>query len=492
MDGFLFTPAELAQIAKQGRGLIVDSFAGGGGASTGIEMALGRSPDYAINHDARALAMHCANHPETEHLSENIWRVDPLDVVAGRLVDLAWFSPDCKHFSRAKGAVPVSKNIRDLAWVVPNWAKRARPRVMFIENVEEFLTWGPLDANGKPDPARKGETFREWVKALKALGYAVEWRVSRACDYGAPTIRKRLLVIARCDGKPIVWPSPTHGAPNDPRVASGELKPWRTAAEIIDWSWPRPSIFDTSEEIMAKHGVRAVRPLAENTMKRIAAGVKRYVVDAAEPFFVSYGKHGDANRSAGHPVHTITASKKDTNCLVTAFLAQHNLAKGGVNPGRGAREPLSTVTATGSQQGLVAAHLLALKGSARRSVDIDAPHPAICAGGGHSALIAAFLTKYYGTGDGAVLSDPAPTVTVRDRFGLVTVTIDGEQWAIVDIGLRMLTPRELFRAQGFPDDYEIDIDADGRAFSKSDQVAKAGNSVSPPWAAAHIRANFRS
>ena len=529
MDGSFFTTADLAQNVVAGRPLFVDSFAGGGGASAGIEMATGRSPDYAINHDARALAMHAVNHPDTLHLSENIWRVDPLDVVAGRPVDLAWFSPDCKHFSRAKGSVPVSKNIRDLAWVVPNWGKRARPRMIFVENVEEFLTWGPLLASGKPDPARKGETFNEWVRALKALGYSVDWRVSRACDHGAPTIRKRLLVIARRDGLPIVWPRPTHGKPGDPRVVAGDLKPWRTAAEIIDWSVPCPSIFDTSEEIMEKHGIRARRPLAENTLKRIAAGVQRYVIDAAEPFFVTYGQQGGANRSAGDPVHTITASRKDCNAivvptlvqtgygeragqaprvpgldkplgtivagagkhaLVAAFLAQHNLARGGVHAGRDARAPVSTVTSTGSQQGLVACHLINQKGSAQASHDPCHPLPTICAATVHAGVVAAFLTKYYGTGDGAVIGSPAPTVTVRDRFGLVTVNVEGEDYAIVDIGLRMLTPRELFRAQGFPEDYVIDRDASGRAFTKYDQVAKAGNSVSPPWAAAHIRANW--
>ena len=246
--------------------IIVDSFAGGGGASTGIEMALGRSPDIAINHNADALAMHEVNHPETLHLSKNIWQVDPIEAVGRRRVGLAWFSPDCKHFSKAKGGRPVKRAIRDLAWVVVLWARRVRPEIIMLENVEEFRDWGPVTAEGKPCPDRKGKTFEQWTGELKRLGYRMEWRELRACDYGAPTIRKRFFMIARRDGRPIVWPDRTHGNPNKPEdaalIASGKLKAWRTAAEIIDWSLSCPSIFETSAEIMAKHGVRAVRPLA--------------------------------------------------------------------------------------------------------------------------------------------------------------------------------------------------------------------------------------
>jgi DNA (cytosine-5)-methyltransferase 1 len=266
--------------------IIVDSFAGGGGASTGIEIALGRSPDIAINHDATALAMHEVNHPATKHLTSDIWSVDPREVVGSAPVGLLWASPDCKHFSKAKGGKPVSKNIRSLAWVVVHWANTVRPRVIMLENVEEFQDWGPLGEDDKPCPLRKGQTFKRWVGQLKRLGYAVEWRELRACDYGAPTIRKRLFLIARRDGRPIVWPEPSHGDPKSEAVKTGRLKPWRTAAGIIDWSLPCPSIFDSAEEIFAKYGLRAVRPLQPATMARIAKGVKRYVLDAVRPFII--------------------------------------------------------------------------------------------------------------------------------------------------------------------------------------------------------------
>jgi DNA (cytosine-5)-methyltransferase 1 len=272
--------------------IIVDSFAGGGGASTGIEIALGRSPDIAINHDAVALAMHEVNHPATKHLTSDIWSVDPLTATGGRPVGLLWASPDCKHFSKAKGGKPVEKKIRGLAWVVVHWANVVSPRVIILENVEEFSTWGPLGADNKPCPVQKGVIFRRWLSELEGLGYAVEWRELRACDYGAPTIRKRLFLIARRDGLPIVWPDQTHGDPKSDAVKQGRLKPWRTAAEIIDWSLPCPSIFATSAEIMAEYGLRAVRPLQAATMARIAKGVKRYVLDAARPFIVNLTHQG--------------------------------------------------------------------------------------------------------------------------------------------------------------------------------------------------------
>ncbi|WP_223306287.1 DNA cytosine methyltransferase, partial [Mameliella alba] len=305
--------------------MIIDSFAGGGGASTGIEMALGRSPDVAINHNPAALALHEANHPDTRHLINSIYAVDPRDVVPkGRRVGLAWFSPDCKHFSKAKGGTPVNKNIRDLAWVVVHWAERVAPDVIMLENVEEFQDWGPVrhrhtggrkstnpprsheeweasppevkgtpvyDDNGEPVmepcPFRKGQTFNKWVRALRRQRYRVEYRVLRACDYRAPTIRKRLFIIARRDGLPIIWPEPTHGDPASKPVKQGKRKPWRTAAECIDWSVPCPSIFDTSDQIKAKLGITAKRPLAANTLKRIARGMQRYVLQAEEPFIVN-------------------------------------------------------------------------------------------------------------------------------------------------------------------------------------------------------------
>lgn len=491
-------------------GIITDSFAGGGGASTGIEMALGRSPDIAINHDAEAIAMHAANHPDTLHLINNIWRVDPRDHVRGRRVRLSWFSPDCKHFSKAKGGKPVSRNIRDLAWVVVHWAKLVRPEVIMLENVEEFQGWGGLDANDMPDAARKGETFKRWVRELKKLGYVVEWRELRACDYGAPTIRKRLFLIARRDGLPIVWPGATHGP---------GLIPYRTAAECIDWSIDCPSIFLTKEEGRA---IGVNRPLVEATMARIARGVKRYVIDAAEPFFVSYGQHGGTSRSAGAPLHTITASTKDTNqlvvptliqtgygerpgqaprvpgldkplgtivsggkhALVAAFLAQHNT---GVT-GHPATVPISTITQRGTQQALVAAHMLQMKGSDRRARAATEPLGTVTAGGLHHAAVRAFLIKYYGTDQDPKLQAPLHTATTKARFGLVMV--QGEPYGIVDIGMRMLTPRELFRAQGFPDSYIIDPLCNGRPLSKTAQVRMCGNSVSPVMAAALVKANI--
>jgi len=524
MDGTFFF--EDPPAPPRGPELIVDSFAGGGGASTGIEAALGRSPDYAINHDIKALALHAANHPDTIHLSANIWKVDPIDVVGSRPVGLLWASPDCKHFSKAKGGKPVEKNIRDLAWIVALWAERARPRVIMLENVEEFRDWGPLDADGRPDPAAKGRTFAAFVAKLKSLGYRVQHRELRACDYGSPTIRKRLFLIARRDGRPIVWPLPTHAAPDSDEVAEGLLEPWRPASSIIDWSLPCPSIFDTSEEIRAKHGLRAIRPLADATLRRIARGVMRYVVEAEEPFFVIYAQHGGRSRSAGDPLHTITASPKDQNAIVAAtliqtgqgerpgqaprvpgldkpvgtqvaagarhavvaaFLAQHN---GGM-VGHDARSPASTVTMRGTQQNVVAATLMNnTTGHAGSSA--DAPISTLTTGG-QAGLVAAFLTKYYGQGEGASIDGPMHTDTPRDRFGLVQVQIQGEPFVIVDIGMRMLTPRERFRAQGFPEDYHIDTgvmhDGSTVKLTGTEQGRMCGNSVCPPLAEALVGAN---
>lgn len=625
-----------------GHPIIIDSFAGGGGASTGIEMALGRSPDIAINHNAAALALHEANHPQTLHLSENVYKIDPLDYLRRSHVGLAWFSPDCKHFSKAKGGKPVERNIRDLAWIIPGWIERiqrsgGKVDVVILENVEEFQDYGPLIETERglmPDPERKGEYFRKWCRKIRALGGKIQWRELRACDFGAPTIRKRFFAVIRFDGLPIVWPVPTHGAPDDTDVVDGRKLPWRTAAEIIDWSLPCPSIFDTSNEIWEKHGLRAIRPLAHNTMARVARGLKRYVLDAERPFLVNLthggrieavdepfktitgahrgekaviaphmmtmrnagkpfngadeqthtitaggaglsvvapvltaAQHGGSVRSIDEPSHTITASRKDQNSviaptlaqvgygeregqapraldigkplgtavaggvkhavasafiarqfgtstghaihapahtvmadgagksqLITAFVAQHNndsRRKGGVNPGRSADEPLSTVTQTGSQQ----------------------------------SVVAPFLQAYYGTGDGGAENEPVRTVTTKDRHGhveaaldippftpeqaararevaellrsfgfwddreFVTLTIDAITYVIVDVGMRMLVPRELYRAQGFPEDYEIERGVDGTQFSKSVQVSCCGNSVCPPVAAALVSAN---
>jgi DNA (cytosine-5)-methyltransferase 1 len=574
--------------AASGPGLVIDNFAGGGGASTGIEAALGRKVDIAINHDPEAVAMHMANHPETLHLCQSVWRAVPGDVTQGRPVDLAWFSPDCKHFSKAKGKAPVKKNIRDLAWVVVAWArlpKAQRPKVIMLENVEEFRTWGPLNADGEPDKARAGETFAQWVGELRKLGYKVEWKELRACDYGAPTSRKRLFMVARCDGKPIAWPKPTHA-----KGGAGGLLPWRTAAEIIDWSVPCPSIFERA------------RPLADATNRRIAHGIMKFVVNAAKPFIVPITHTTGGNRvhSSDDPLRTVTTAKggelalvsptivgcggrrgqsgpvdpqgafptitaKGDACLVTpimvplthqgddarvydpadplptvtaanrgeiamvastlvqtgygeregqeprapgldkplgtvvagggkhalvaAFMAQHNtMQNGGVHAGRDAKEPISTVTASGAQQNVVTSHLLKLRGTSRDGQAVDSPVPTITAGGTHIGEVRAFLIKYYGSAEhGQSVATPLDAITTKPRFGLVTV--EGETYAIADIGMRMLTPRELFRAQGFPDSYIIDPQINGKPMTKTAQVARCGNSVCPPLAEALVRAN---
>ncbi len=395
--------------------LIVDNFAGGGGASTGIELATGRSVDIAVNHDPAAIAMHRANYPTTKHYCENVWDVDPVKVCAGCPVGLAWFSPDCKHFSKAKGGKPVEKAIRGLAWVAIRWAKLVRPRVIILENVEEFTTWGPLIGN-RPDPTRKGQTFRRFVHALKRYGYRVEWNELRACDYGAPTIRKRFFLIARCDGLPIVWAEPTHGDPSTLFVASGILHPWRTAAEIIDWTIPCPSIYDRK------------KPLCENTMRRIARGLRKFVLEHPQPYIVD-----------DH---------------IAPFLIQYHTEQSGKEVrGQAVDKPLMTADSSNRY-----------------------------------GLVTALLIKYYGQGEGQSLREPLHTITAKDRFGLVIVR--GEPYQIIDIGLRMLTPRELFRAQGFPEDYIIDRDADGKHYPKSAQVARCGNAVPPPFAEALVRANL--
>lgn len=483
--------------------MVVDNFAGGGGASTGIEAALGRPVDLAINHDPIALAMHRANHPDTVHRCENITEVDPREACAGRRVGLAWFSPDCTHFSRAKGTKPRKKEIRGLAWVVIRWAKTVRPRVIVLENVEEFQTWGPLLENGRPCKARAGETFRAWLGALSDLGYRIEFRSLVAADYGAPTTRKRLFLIARCDGAPIVWPEATHAE----RGRGGAR--WRAAAEVIDWSLPCPSIFARK------------RPLAEATMRRIAAGVRRYVLDAAQPFIIPVTHQGDRRVHAiEEPVRTVTAAHRGELALVAPALIQTGY---GERPGQAPRAldlgaPLGTVVAGGAKHGLVAALITKHYGGvvghdARRALgtvtakdhhaltaafltkfygtstgaDVRGPLPTVTAGGGrgggHLAEVRAFLIKYYGaeSGQQQELLEPLHTITTKARFGLVTVA--GEPYRIADIGMRMLQPHELFAAQGFPEDYEIrPRRPDGKLLTKTQQIALAGNSVCPPIA----------
>ena len=433
--------------------LIVDLFAGGGGASTGIEMATGRYVDIAVNHDPEAVAMHEMNHPQTRHFCEDVFEVDPVAVTNGRPVGLLWASPDCKHFSKAKGGKPVSKKIRSLAWVVVKWARLVRPRVICLENVEEFQTWGPL-VNDMPDPLRKGETFCRWVAELRNLGYAVQFKELRACDYGAPTIRKRFFLVARCDGLPIVFPKPTHGK---------GLKPYRTAAEIIDWSIPCPSIFGRN------------KPLSDNTLRRIANGIFKFVINAKKPFIVKdcaniliQMGYGDAEGrrvlDLGKPLGTIT-SGGNKFALVSAFLAKHYSGVVGTR----ADNPLGTVTT-------IDHHSLVTVGLSETRTN-------------NEEEVRAFLINYYGTGMSADLNEPLNTCTGNVHSGLVVVRIDGKEYAIADIGLRMLQPHELYAAQGFPPDYIFNR-GNGKSLSKTAQVRMCGNSVCPPVAAALVKANY--
>ncbi|GIO42505.1 DNA cytosine methyltransferase [Paenibacillus apis] len=465
------------------REIIVDNFAGGGGASTGIELAIGRSVDIAINHDPAAIAMHRANHPETEHYCENVWEVDPVKAAAGRPIGLAWFSPDCKHFSKAKGGKPVEKKIRGLAWIVLKWAGKVRPRVIILENVEEFKTWGPV-RNGRPVKSKKGQTFEHWKAQLESLGYKVESRELRACDYGAPTIRKRFFLIARRDGVAITWPEPTHGDPNSEEVKSGRLKPWRTAGEIIDWSIPCPSIFGRQ------------KPLAENTMRRIARGIQKFVIENPDPFIVPDGiaflaKHYGGNytgagSSLDDPLHTVTVT--DHNALVTAFLAQYYTETApGETRGQTLDSPIMTIP-TANRYALVTSHLLKLKGQ-EYGASLDKPLHTVTAGGNNFGEVRAFLMKYYGNEEnGQTLNEPLHTITTKDRFGLIT--LKGVNYRILDIGMRMLEPRELFGGQGFPSSYIIDVDADGKKYPKSAQVARCGNAVPPQFSEVLVRANL--
>lgn len=636
-------PSRKRRGARMGSGLydelVVDLFAGGGGASVGIESALGRSVDIAVNHDAAAVALHRANHPHTHHLRTDVFDVDPVETTGGRPVGLLWASPDCTFHSKARGAKPIrstEKRRRSLAWVVIRWAAKVRPRVIALENVEEFADWCPLvpkrdaqgrmvrDASGavllRPCEKRKGQTFRRWVRELRRLGYAVEWRELRACDYGSPTIRKRLFVIARCDGQPIVWPEKTHGhstasigaasktrrqregsgdgeampsrghagdvdardsipagrGGGSPRVRSvllgsghhryrqassaerRELDPFRTAAECIDWSLPCPSIFLTREQARTRR-LKVQRPLKPATMARIARGVKKYVLDAAKPFIVVANHGGDhfrggsidrplsticgggnqhavvspfvagvggrqgqsGERGVDRPLQTITAKADSVvvapftvprygerdgqaaRCgsveapsptivpngngaqVVAAYIAQHNVGM----VGHDARKPLSTITSKGAQQQVVAACLSHQRGEAARGCGgtVTEPVPTITAGGNHSALVYAFISSYYGVGIGQDARDPMRTIPTHERFAVVTV--NGVQHVIEDIGMRMLTPRELFRCQGFGDDYIIDVQLDGKWLTKSDQTRLVGNSVCPDVAEAIVRAN---
>lgn len=560
-SGFNFPERALVSALREGE-IVVDLFAGGGGASEALRQALGRDPDICINHDEWAIGMHAANHPFARHLCEDVWHADPRRECASRHVGWLHASPDCTHFSQAKGGQPRSRATRSLSWVVLKWAGAVRPRIISLENVEQILKWGPLiakrdRATGRvlrldgttaargervpidqqfliPDKRHEGRTWGHFVAALRGLGYAVEWRKVKACDHGAGTSRTRLFMVARCDGEAIRWPEPTHGP--------GRAHPYVTAADCIDWSIECPSIFTRK------------KPLADATLRRIARGVKRYVIDAAEPFFLTEfanasrgatwsadeplrtqcanvkgghfalaaatlvqaaygeGKPGKAQRrgsgaaDAAMPIGTITAGGNGGHAVAVAYLEQ---AAGGPNSNpsrpRDMREPVSTIVGKGSQQQLVTAHMAKLRGTSH-CADVADPLHTISAGGEHHAVVectlspeaeagalrvAAFLIRYYGEGgQWGGLREPVDTITTRDRLALVTVTIKGTPYVIVDIGLRMLRAPELYRAQGFPPDYIIDRTADGRAITGTRAVKMVGNSVSPPPLCAIARANL--
>lgn len=504
--------------------LIIDNFAGGGGASTGIELATGKSVDIAINHDPEAVKMHKANHPSTKHYCESVWDVDPVKACGGKTVALAWFSPDCKHFSKAKGGKPKDKKIRGLAWVALRWAALVRPRVIMLENVEEFMTWGPLNRSHRPVKAKQGTTFRKFLAQLAALGYRVEYKVLNAADYGTPTMRKRFFLVARCDGKAVRFPEPTHAPAGSAEVAAGIKQPYVGAYTQIDFSLPCPSIFDTAEEIKEKYGIRAVRPLAAKTMERIARGLKKFVIDSAEPFIVQVnhtGSSADYCSSMEEPLRVITS--KHGFGVVMPKLAPYIMCNNENNTGAGARSPLPTIT-TGNRNFLVSPFLIqyhsATSGSETRGQEVKAPIMTVDASNryglvtsflskfygqgtgqdlreplhtvttsaGHFGEVRAFLLKYYNGAVGQDIKEPLHTVTTDDRFGLVTIR--GEDYMIADIGLRMLEPRELYGCQGFPPDYIIDHDLSGRAYPRSEQVRRCGNAVCPPIPAALVRANL--
>jgi DNA (cytosine-5)-methyltransferase 1 len=510
--------------------IAVDLFCGGGGASEGIRAALGCEVRFALNHSEAAIQMHEANHPHTHHIQGDVWAVPSWELLPGRRrpkVDLLWASPDCRHFSRARGGKPRLKGIRDLPWVILQWVRDVRPRVIGMENVPEILSWGPLGEDGQPDPARAGETWDRFVAELRLAGYAVDWRVLTACDYGAPTSRRRLFLVARCDGRPVRWPEPTHGP--------GRPQPHRTAAECIDWSDLGHSIFLSPEEARAV-GVR--RPLAEATQRRIAAGVQRYVLESASPFVVRIGHQSSDSgkvRGVDEPLSTITSKNEHLLCTPLVTKAHsHGWDRNG-GPVRSPGAPLWTVLSKDASA-LVAPVLIQsgygeAPGQIPRCLDIQAPLGTIVAGGSKHALVAAFLSKhytgatgqpiaeplgtitaqdhhslgvaflakYYGTGIGQEAGAPLDTITSKARFGLVAalmerhagrqasgpvvVSIGGQVYAIADITMRMLQPRELAAAQGFPDTYIL-------TGTKAEQVARIGNSVPPQVVEAVVRAQF--
>lgn len=578
--------------------IIVDSFAGGGGASTGIELATGRVVNVAINHDPDAILMHRTNHPHTEHYQASVWDVDPVEVCRGRKVGLLWASPDCKHFSKAKGGKPVDKNIRGLAWIVLRWAGTVRPRVIMLENVEEFQTWGPV-RKGKPVKKLTGKTFHKWLSQLQNLGYAVEWRELVAADYGAPTTRKRFFLIARCDGLPITWPEPTHAPADSQEVKAGKKKPWRSAAEIIDWTLPCPSIFDTREQVREKHGLNAQRPLRPNTMRRVTRGVDKFVIKSGNPFLVIVNHAGEfRGQSLGDPLQTITAKhgygvanpvmapltmhnnenavgtaitdpvntitgsgagghqmlitptlaaigqtsggdrgrsvtepthtqvSKAEECVVCPAMIQYHTEQSEHVRGQAVTDPIMTIDAS-NRYGIAAATLTKYYNTCQHGQDVNEPLHTIMAKDREGVTLAS-LVKMKGTNLGGPATEPVQTITAGGgHHGVVTTEvteatpgadlrnwpkiraalneycgyklednevilflIGGAWYFMADIGLRMLTPRELYRANGFPDDYKIERDYLGNIYGKTKQVARCGNAVPPPFATALVRANL--
>ena len=542
--------------------IIVDNFAGGGGASTGMELATGRVVDIAINHDPDAILMHKTNHPHTTHYQASVWDVDPVEVCAGRPVGLAWFSPDCKHFSKAKGGKPVDKSIRGLAWIALRWAGTVRPRVIILENVEEFQTWGPV-RRGKPVKSKKGQTFQKFVRQLYALGYDVQWRELVAADYGAPTTRKRFFLIARCDGRAIIWPEATHASRDSQEVKNGEKLPWRSASEIIDWSLPCPSIFDTRETIKAKYGLTAQRPLRPNTLRRVARGVDKFVIQSANPFIIPVGygerkgqaprvhdaeeplptavgvaKHGVVQpymvqvnhagdfrgQSLKEPVQTITAKLGEG--LVCPAMIQYHTEQTERVRGQGVTDPIMTIDAA-NRYGVAAPTLVKYYSGEKQGQDVAAPLHTITTKD-REGLAISHLVKLHHNDVGGPVDGPLATITAEGtHHGLVVTRVekmapgaDLQRWPqirallneycgyhlandevllfliggvwyyMADIGLRMLSPKELYRANGFPPDYIIDRDYEGHEYGRSKQVARCGNAVPPPFATALVRANL--
>lgn len=465
--------------------LIIDNFAGGGGTSTGLEQAFGRPVDVAINHDPKALAMHRINHPETKHYCESVWDIDPIEVTRNQPVGLVWLSPDCKHFSKAKGGKPVEKKIRGLAWVALRWAAKTRPRVIMLENVEEFKTWGDLGKDGKPCPKNKGRTFNTFVNALRKQGYEVDWRELRACDYGSPTIRKRFFLIARKDGLKIQWPEQTHGHPDSIQVKKGILKPWRTAAECIDWSIECPSIFTRN------------KPLAKATLDRIAAGINKFIINNDNPFIVNgiapvltecANASNKRSMPANEPLRTICAQTKGGHhALISAHIAKNFTGVIGSD----IRNPVHTITAK-DHNSLVISHLSKMKNNCVGQDLAEPIHTMTTIN--QFAEVRAFLTAFYGNEkDGNSLKNPLRTIPTRDRFGLVK--IKDQDYRITDIGFRMLQPNELFKAQGFPETYVFDKGVnelgDEIKLTKTEQTRMVGNSVCPQLSRALVEANFK-